>query len=122
MGPTKPTELTPKQRKSLKAVLARPTSPAGFARRAQVISLSADGISGAEIARRLGLSAEHVCRVRALERTQMPLPLRTGRAATHTHDDTRHGVLDLYAALEVATGTVTHQCTRATSPPTSWPS
>jgi transposase len=65
MGPTKPIELTSKDRKRLEAVLARPTSPAGFARRAQVILLSADGISGAEIARRLGLSPEHVCRVRA---------------------------------------------------------
>src|SRR5687767_1135140 len=65
MGPTKPTELTSKDRKRLKAVLARPTSPAGFSRRAQVILLSADGVSGAEIARRLGLTPEHVCRVRA---------------------------------------------------------
>lgn len=231
MGPTKPIELTSKDRKRLEAVLARPTSPAGFARRAQVILLSADGISGAEIARRLGLSPEHVCRVRArfaetgvegladrkkagrkdhavpqatverivqlamspppagrnrwttrllarevghtsgtvskilkanglkphlsrtykvsrdpefarkvrdvvglylnppgnavvlsvdektqiqaLERTQLPLPLRTGRAATHTHDYKRHGVLDLYAALEVATGKVTHQCSES---------
>ena len=42
-------------------------------------------------------------RSKALERTQLPLPLRQGRAARHTHDYKRHGVLDLYAALNVAT-------------------
>jgi transposase len=46
--------------------------------------------------------------IQALERTQPPLPLRTGRAVRHTHDYRRHGVVDLFAALEVATGTVTH--------------
>jgi len=35
--------------------------------------------------------------------------LRSGRAVRHTHDYRRHGVLDLYAAVEVATGRVTHQ-------------
>lgn len=229
MGRTKPLELTPKARKALEAVLARPTSPSGLARRVRVVLLSADEIPGVEIARRLGLTQEHVCRVRqrfidfgidgladrkktgrkdhavpqatierivelamspppagrtrwttrllarevghasgtvsnvlranglkphlsrtykvstdpqfakkvrdvvglylnppsnavvlsvdektqiqALERTQLPLPLRSGRASRHTHDYKRHGVLDLYAALEVATGKVTHQCT-----------
>jgi transposase len=43
------------------------------------------------------------------ERTQLPLPLRSGRARRHTHDYKRHGVVDLYAALEVATGKVTHR-------------
>ena len=47
--------------------------------------------------------------IQALERTQRPLPLRSGRAARHTHDYKRHGVVDLYAALEVATGDVTHR-------------
>lgn len=229
MRRTKPLQLTPKDRKSLEAVLARPTSPAGLARRARVVLLSAEGVSGVEIAHRLGLTQEHVCRVRsrfvelgvegladrkkagrkdhavppktiqrivdlamspppagrtrwttrllarevghtsgtvsrilkanglrphlartykvskdpefankvrdvvglylnppsnavvlsmdektqiqALERTQLPLPLRTGRASRHTHDYKRHGVLDLYAALEIATGKVTHECT-----------
>ena len=229
MARTNPLELTAKDRKKLEAVLARPTSPAGLARRARVVLLSADGVSGVEIALRLGLTQEHVCRVRrrfveegvdgladrqktgrkdhavpqatierivqlalsppppgrtrwttrllarevghtsgtvskvlqanglkphltrtykvsrdpefakkvrdvvglylnpptnaivlsvdektqiqALERTQLPLPLRTGRASRHTHDYKRHGVLDLYAALEIATGKVVHQCT-----------
>lgn len=54
------------------------------------------------------LSVDEKTSIQALERTQLPLPLRTGRAARHTHDYKRHGVLDLFAALEIATGKVTH--------------
>jgi transposase len=219
--------LTTKQRRDLQRLVARPSESAGVVRRAHVVLWSADGESGAEIARRLHLSAEAVSRIRrrflntgvaglatqpkagrtdhavpaatvervvelamspppagrsrwttrllgkavgltsgcvsdllrqnglkphltrtykvsrdpafvakvhdvvglylhppdhavvlsvdektsiqALERTQRPLPLRAGRASRHTHDYTRHGVVDLYAALEVATGRVTHR-------------
>jgi transposase len=54
------------------------------------------------------LSVDEKTSIQALERTQPPLPLRTGRAVRHTHDYRRHGVLDLFAALEIATGRVTH--------------
>lgn len=54
------------------------------------------------------LSVDEKTSIQALERTQMPLPLRSGRAVRHTHDYKRHGVLDLFAALEIATGKVTH--------------
>jgi len=54
------------------------------------------------------LSVDEKTSIQALERTQPPLPLRAGRAVRHTHDYRRHGVLDLFAALEVATGQVTH--------------
>jgi transposase len=220
-----------KQRRELEEIVARPSAPAGLVRRARVILLSAEGVSGREIAVRLDLSPEQVSRVRArfraegvdglaarpkagrqdhavppatidriiqlsmspppagrsrwttrllakkegltsgcisdllranglkphlvrtykvsrdpefaakvkdvvglylnppenavvlsvdektsiqaLQRTQMPLPLRSGRAVRHTHDYKRHGVLDLYAALEIATGKVTHKLTEA---------
>ena len=220
-------KLTAKKRAELEATVARSSAPAGLVRRARVVLLSADGITGAEISRRLDLTPEAVSRIRrrfhdegvaglaerpktgrtdnkvppetvervvqlamspppagrsrwttrllgkavglsrgcvskllrkhglkphlvrtykvsrdpafvekvedvvglylnppthavvlsvdektsiqALERTQLPLPLRTGRAARHTHDYKRHGVLDLFAALEVATGQVTHE-------------
>lgn len=55
------------------------------------------------------LSVDEKTSIQALERTQRPLPLRSGRATRHTHDYKRHGVLDLYAALNVATGDVTHR-------------
>lgn len=57
------------------------------------------------------LSVDEKTSIQALERTQLPLPLRQGRAARHTHDYKRHGVLDLYAALNIATGEVAHACT-----------
>jgi transposase len=55
------------------------------------------------------LSVDEKTSIQALERTQRPLPLRTGRAVRHTHDYKRHAVVDLYAAMEVATGRVTHR-------------
>src|SRR6202044_592539 len=59
------------------------------------------------------LSVDEKTSIQALQRTQLPLPLRSGRATRHTHDYKRHGVVDLYAALEVATGNVTHRVTDA---------
>jgi transposase len=58
------------------------------------------------------LSVDEKTSIQALERTQPPLPMRSGRAASHTHDYKRHGVVDLYAALEVATGRVTHSLSK----------
>jgi transposase len=57
------------------------------------------------------LSVDEKTSIQALQRTQLPLPLRSGRAVRHTHDYKRNGVVDLYAALEVATGKVTHRVT-----------
>lgn len=48
---------------------------------------------------------EKTC-VQALERTQPLLPLRPGQAERRTHEYQRHGSLDLFAALDVANGTV----------------
>lgn len=42
----------------------------------------------------------------ALDRTQPSLPMKPGRAATMTHDYKRNGTIDLFAALNVATGEV----------------
>jgi len=221
-------KLSAADRKTLEKLIARPSAPAGYVRRARVVLLSVDGVKGKEIAKMVGISAEYVSRIRkrfqrsgveglaegkrggrkdhavpaetieriiqtalsppppgrtrwttrllgrkfsltswtiskilranelephlvrtykvsrdpafaakvkdvvglylappdnaivlsvdektsiqALERTQFPLPLRQGRAARHTHDYKRHGVLDLYAALNVATGEVAHAC------------
>src|SRR5258708_15008309 len=56
------------------------------------------------------LSLDEKTSVQALERTQPMLPLTKGQIERHTHDYKRNGVVDLYAALEVATGRVTGQC------------
>ena len=50
--------------------------------------------------------------VQALDRTRPSLPLRPGRARTMTHDYRRNGIVDLFAALNVATGEVLHQTRR----------
>ena len=48
--------------------------------------------------------------IQALDRTQPGLPLKKGRAGTMTHDYKRHGTTTLFAALDVATGEVVHEC------------
>jgi transposase len=49
--------------------------------------------------------------VQALDRTAPILPLLPGVAQRATHDYTRHGVTNLYAALDVASGKVISQLT-----------
>lgn len=44
----------------------------------------------------------------ALDRTQRSLPMKPGRAGTMTHDYKRHGTVDLFAAMNLATGEVLH--------------
>ena len=44
--------------------------------------------------------------IQAIERTAPVLPMRPGQVERHTHDYIRHGTTDLFAALDVATGTV----------------
>jgi transposase len=63
---------------------------------------AAEGAAHVAIADELGVS----------DHTQPMLPLRPGQVERHTHDYKRNGTLSLFAALEVATGTVTHE-TRA---------
>ena len=48
--------------------------------------------------------------IQALDRTQPGLPLKKGRAGTMTHDYKRHGTTTLFAALDIATGKVLHEC------------
>ena len=53
------------ERKALEKPLAKRSGHAGHVRRARIILLSADGVSGREIARRVGISTQHVSRIRA---------------------------------------------------------
>jgi transposase len=48
--------------------------------------------------------------IQALERTRPVLPMRPGIPERHAHGYIRHGTTALFAALEVATGTVTDAC------------
>lgn len=56
------------------------------------------------------LCLDEKSQIQALDRTQPSLPIKPGRAGTMTHDYKRHGTTTLFAALEVATGTVIGQC------------
>ena len=50
--------------------------------------------------------------IHALDRVQPILPMRPGQVERRTHDYVRHGVTDLFAALDVATGQVITQTRR----------
>ncbi len=56
------------------------------------------------------LCLDEKSQIQALERTQPILPLRPGIPERQTHDYQRHGVTTLYAALEVASGSVIGDC------------
>jgi transposase len=49
----------------------------------------------------------------ALNRTQPSLPMRPGRAGTMTHDYKRNGTIDLFAALNVASGEILYNCRKS---------
>lgn len=55
-------------------------------------------------------SVDEKSQVQALDRTQPGLPMKKGRAGTMTHDYKRHGTITLFAALDVATGNLIHEC------------
>ena len=55
-------------------------------------------------------SMDEKSQIQALDRTQPGLPLKKGRAGTFTHDYKRHGTTTLFAALNVRTGDVQHEC------------
>ena len=60
--------------------------------------------------RAIVFSFDEKSQIQALDRTQPGLPLKKGRAGTMTHDYKRHGTTTLFAALDIATGEVIHQC------------
>jgi transposase len=53
------------------------------------------------------LSVDEKTQIQALSRTQPMLPMGPGQVERRSHDYKRNGTTDLYAALEVASGTVT---------------
>jgi transposase len=56
------------------------------------------------------LSFDEKSQIQALDRTQPSLPMKQGRAGTVTHDYKRNGTATLFAALDVATGTMIGKC------------
>jgi len=60
--------------------------------------------------RALVLSLDEKSQIQALDRTQPGLPMKKGRLGTMTHDYKRHGTTTLFAALDVATGSLLQDC------------
>lgn len=58
----------------------------------------------------LVLCVDEKSQIQALDRTQPLLPMRLGQPERRTHDYRRHGITSLFAALDIATGTVVGQC------------
>lgn len=56
------------------------------------------------------LSVDEKTQIQALNRTQPILPLRPGLPARQTHDYERNGLTSLYAAMDVAAGSVIGAC------------
>src|SRR5205823_7945645 len=56
--------------------------------------------------RAIVLCVDEKSQVQALDRTQPVLPMAPARTERATHDYTRHGTTSLFAALDVATGSV----------------
>jgi len=58
----------------------------------------------------LVLCVDEKSQIQALDRTQPMLPLGLGYAEGVTHDYIRHGTTTLFAALDIASGTIIDQC------------
>lgn len=56
------------------------------------------------------LSCDEKSQMQALDRTQPGLPLKKGRAETMTHDYKRNGTTSLFAALNIADGSIIGEC------------
>src|SRR5271156_3254031 len=56
------------------------------------------------------LSVDEKSQIQALDRTQPVLPMGLGYVEGVTHDYVRHGTTTLFAALDIATGTVFTEC------------
>ena len=58
----------------------------------------------------LVLCVDEKSQIQALDRTQPGLPLKKGRCGTMTHDYKRNGTTTLFAALNMADGTIIGRC------------
>ena len=72
--------------------------------------------------RALVLGVDEKPQIQAVERTAPVLPMRPGQLERVTHDSRRHGATDLFAALDVKTGTVIGPARAAIAPQSSAPS
>lgn len=81
------------------------TDPEFATKVADIVGLYLDPPEGAAV-----LSFDEKTQVQALERRQPLLPISFGKTEKRTHDYTRHGTTNLFAALDTLTGKVTGRC------------
>src|SRR5258708_13674750 len=67
----------------------------------------------------LVLCVDEKSQIQALSRSQPILPMVPGQAERRTHDYKRHGTTSLFAALDIATGTVIGRSWPPPPPPDS---
>jgi transposase len=60
----------------------------------------------------LVFSVDEKTQIQALDRTQLPLPLRVGHKQTVTHDYKRHGTTTFFAALNILKGEIIGACVK----------
>ena len=65
--------------------------------------------------RALVLCVDEKSQIQALDHSGPLLPMRPGQIERRTHDYLRHGTTTLFAALDIATGTIIGQCSRGTA-------
>ena len=65
------------------------------------------------------LCVDEKSQIQALDRSAPVLPLMPGVPERHTHNYVRNGITNLYAALDVASGQVISDMSRATAPRSS---
>lgn len=75
---------------------------------ADIVGLYLDPPGGAVV-----LSIDEKTQIQALDRTQPLLPIDFDATEQRTHDYVRHGITNLFAALNVGTGQVLGECTPA---------
>ncbi len=112
-----PIELNELERKELKRLLKRPSTPQQIALRAKIVLRANKQESHGEIAKELGISKKMSRlwrqRWRELTARQVPvverlldIPMKPGRCAKHEFEYVRHGTQTLIASFNVATGAI----------------
>jgi hypothetical protein len=94
--------------------------------RAETVKLSTDPLSGEKVGDVVGLYhnppeqavvlyVDEKSQIQALDRSQPVLPMMPGMPERRTHDYVRNGITSLFAAFNIADGTVIGNCTVSTA-------
>src|SRR2546425_779893 len=121
--------VSPEQKLALRQLIQQPRSSRSLAFRARIVRECARGQNNVAVAAKMhtsgftvgmwrnrfisgGIAAlgDEMPQIQDLSRSQPILPMLPGQAERRTHDYQRHGTTSLFAALEIATGSVIGKC------------